>query len=74
MIILTPPQDYDDSYCISYAKTHEGSMVTNDIYRDAVDKVAPKLRRSTRQWIRAHSISFTFVGDEFLPNPDFRFP
>ena len=38
-IILTPPQDYDDSYCISYAKAHGGCIVTNDIYRDHVAKV-----------------------------------
>ena len=27
-----------------------------------------------RKWIRRHSISFTFVGSEFLPNPDFEWP
>ena len=32
-LIGTPPQDYDDSYCIRYAKTHNGYLVTNDLYR-----------------------------------------
>ena len=31
-------------------------------------------RAETLQWIRSHCISFTFAGDEFLPNPDFQFP
>lgn len=26
-----------------------------------------------RKWLRGHLISFAFVGDEFVPNPDFRF-
>ena len=25
-------------------------------------------------WLRSHVISFTFLGDELLPNPDFGFP
>ena len=36
-IIATPPQDYDDSYCIKYAISHKGCIVSNDLYRDAVD-------------------------------------
>lgn len=33
VVIGTPPQDYDDSYCIAYAKQHDGYLVTNDLYR-----------------------------------------
>ena len=29
-------QDYDDSYCIEYATTHSGCIVSNDRYRDHV--------------------------------------
>lgn len=31
-------------------------------------------RETASSWLRSHCISFTFVGDEFLPNPDFVFP
>ena len=27
---------YDDSYCIRYAQSHGGYVVTNDMYRDHV--------------------------------------
>ncbi len=37
-IIKTPPQDYDDSYCIQYAKKHQAFIVTNDQFRDFVEK------------------------------------
>ena len=31
-------------------------------------------KRARREWVRSHCISYTFVGDEFVPNPDFMFP
>ncbi len=37
-VALTPPQDYDDSYCIDYAIKHNGCIVTNDRYWDHIDK------------------------------------
>lgn len=67
-IVKTPPQDYDDSYCIQYAKRQNAYMVTNDKFRDYVAKSEDK--KKEQRWIKDHSISFTFNGDEFLPNPD----
>ncbi|RQM29542.1 hypothetical protein B5M09_000563 [Aphanomyces astaci] len=74
LVIATPPQDYDDSYCIQYAGTHDGCLVTNDLFRDHLDNIKPSHKRGAmRDWLKAHRISFTWVGDEFLPNPDFRY-
>ena len=50
LIIPTPPQDYDDSYCIVYAKQHNGYIVTNDMYRDHVKKMDVHLRDDERNW------------------------
>ncbi|PRP81252.1 hypothetical protein PROFUN_02086 [Planoprotostelium fungivorum] len=65
-VILTPPQDYDDDYCIQYAMR----------YWDHVDKTdrTEKQKSRIKKWLREHLISFTFVRDEFLPNPNFKFP
>ncbi len=69
-MVTTPSQDYDDSYCIEYAKSHAGYIVTNDKFRDHVDGIADlDKRRMERQWLSQHRIGFTFRGDEFLPNP-----
>lgn len=74
LIIATPPQDYDDSYCIKYAMARSGYVVTNDLYRDHVKGIeGRKKAEAARRWIKSHSISYTFVGDEFFPNPDFSF-
>eukprot|EP00466_Bigelowiella_natans_P011025 jgi/Bigna1/143809/aug1.81_g18517 len=66
-VIPTPAQDYDDSYCIEYAHKHGGVVVTNDRYRDCI------IEGVTKSWLREHLMTFTFVNDEFLPNPDFTF-
>eukprot|EP00727_Mastigamoeba_balamuthi_P005036 m51a1_g14530 hypothetical protein (779) ;mRNA; r:930818-933662 len=75
LVVLTPPQDYDDSYSIQYARSHPPAcIVTNDRFWDHIEKLEGAARQSTLAWIRSHCISFTFVRDEFLPNPDFVFP
>lgn len=68
LIIKTPAWDYDDSYCIEYARNKNATIITNDRYWDHIEK-----DRSLQAWIREHSCSFTFAGDEFLPNPDYYF-
>eukprot|EP00923_Selenidium_pygospionis_P028579 GHVN01051262.1.p1 GENE.GHVN01051262.1~~GHVN01051262.1.p1 ORF type:complete len:1758 (+),score=269.55 GHVN01051262.1:218-5491(+) len=73
MLAVTPSQDYDDSYAIKYAQMHGGCVVSNDRFRDYVDRCADKKRAT--EWIKTHVISFTFMSeDEFVPNPDFTFP
>ncbi|CDW86913.1 UNKNOWN [Stylonychia lemnae] len=70
-IVKTPPQDYDDSYCIQYAKKFNAFIVTNDKFRDYILKQENNPDKSKeRKWIKDHSISYTFNGNEFLPNPD----
>jgi len=70
-LILTPAADYDDNYTIEYAKKNKACILTNDRYNDYIEK--QKDKDHARRWIRSHSISFTFVRDELLPNPDFVF-
>ena len=76
-LVVTPPQDYDDSYAIAYARDRmPACIVTNDMYRDYVESEGRRGRskKEADEWRREHLISFTFILDEFLPNPDFVFP
>ena len=58
-MVKTPAQDYDDSYCIQYARTNNAFIVTNDKYRDYLQKVqvtpsmnsADQVKRE-RAWIK----------------------
>ncbi|KAJ8523930.1 hypothetical protein ON010_g17188 [Phytophthora cinnamomi] len=74
VLIPTPSQDYDDSYSIQYAGLHDGYVVTNDLFRDhIVNMMGPRERKvAMRAWLRAHQISYSWVRNEFLPNPNFR--
>ena len=77
VMVKTPAQDYDDSYCIQYARQTNAFIVTNDKFRDYLRKIElqpsanqPEALAREKAWIKQHSISFTFRTDEFLPNPD----
>jgi hypothetical protein len=39
VLFTTPKGDYDDSYCIEYARKHRGVIVSNDRYRDAIHRI-----------------------------------
>ena len=74
LVVKSPPQDYDDSYCIQYAKKHNAFVVSNDLFRDYIDSIKDKTERETeKKWRDIKCISFTFIGDEFMPNPDAAF-
>lgn len=63
LLIGTPPQDYDDSYTIKYAKLNNGYLVTNDMYRDHVKKITDKKEREdTKKWLKDHCISVSRVS------------
>ena len=44
LLVLTPPQDYDDSYCLSYARSHGGCVLSNDLYRDQLAAAQVRVR------------------------------
>ena len=76
LLLLSPPQDYDDSYAISFAQKQGGCLMSNDMYRDhapAVEKRGGN-GKEARAWLRTHLISFTFWEDQLIPNPDWVFP
>ena len=56
------------SFC-DFAIGHDGYIVTNDQYRDHVRSFEGAEREQQKTWAKSRLVSFTFVGDEFLPNP-----
>ena len=74
VLFATPSQDYDDAYQIEYARNHDGVIISNDLFRDAVDKQPFMRRAAFRTWLKQHVMSFAFIGDEFCPNPEFQLP
>jgi hypothetical protein len=72
LLVTTPSQDSDDMYCIHYARRHNAFVVTNDLFRDHVSDTDGSHSRKVelKIWLTVHRISYTWVGDEFLPNPN----
>ena len=66
-IFQCPPQDYDDSYAIEYLKRKPSVIVSNDLFRDHMQSCS----QQEKEFIKAHLISYTWAGDDFMPNPQF---
>lgn len=74
LVVQTPADAYDDSFCIQYCKEKNAFIVTNDMFRDYVDKISDNRKKeSEKMWIKDRRIGFTFHEDEFIPNPDSSF-
>ena len=75
VITASPGRDYSDSYTIEYAKSKNGIIITNDRYNDAKMQITDlEKRKITERWFRNHVITYSFVGDDFIPNPDYEPP
>lgn len=73
-LVSTPAGDYDDVYLCDFARRHGAVVVSNDGFRDIVYQAgADSLEkgRNWSEWLLACRLTFTFHGDEFLPNPAF---
>jgi len=69
-----PNWNYDDSYIIEYAKNKGAFIVTNDRYNDHIQNYSKNdinKKKTLKEWIRNHCISFAFIGKDFIPDPDF---
>jgi hypothetical protein len=70
----TPSRDRDDLFIIEYARRHRGRIVSNDLFRDHVALVRGRrgdaAAEELRAWLAQAVVHFTFVGDEFVPNPE----
>ena len=74
-LVTTPSQDYDDSYAVQYAMRHPNALLVScDQYRDYPPAHADTQQEQARlrAWLRANVVSFAFVGDAFMLNPEWK--
>ena len=74
-LVTTPSQDYDDSYAVEFAMRHPRALIVScDQYRDfpPAHGKTPQEQAKLRTWLRAHVVSFAFVADAFMVNPDWK--
>ena len=68
VVIPVPARDDDDLYMITYAQSKNAKLVSNDLFRDYISSSEDSAAES---WVKENVISYSFVIDEFFPNPKF---
>ena len=73
LAVGVPNRDYDDSYVIEYARDKRAYILSGDAFKDAYtdDRVTQKRREDLREYLRNNCMTFVFIKDDFMPNPDF---
>jgi hypothetical protein len=71
VLVIVPAGDDDDVYAISYARTNNAFIVSNDFYGNHIQKLANmSLRSSMELWLATNRCSYTFSSTGgFLLNP-----
>jgi len=67
-IIPVPPRDDDDLYMITFAQQKETKLISNDLYRDYIKSSEDE---KAQEWVKKNVVSYTFIVNEFFPNPKF---
>ena len=68
VVIPVPARDDDDLYMITYAQNKGTKLISNDLFRDYISSSEDSTAES---WVKNNVISYSFVIDEFFPNPKF---
>tara|TARA_B100000315_G_scaffold119960_1_gene109897 strand:+ start:5236 stop:6477 length:1242 start_codon:yes stop_codon:yes gene_type:complete len=74
LVASVPSQDHDDDYWLQFAWQKDAYVVTNDRMKDHVEKYPGDDSEAFFKWRDERVISYTFVGDDYFPNPTFKLP
>lgn len=72
-LFATPSQDHDDHYWIAYALQTGALVVTNDRMKNHAEEHSEG-KEDFYKWRDEKVMSYMFVEDTFIPNPDFDLP
>jgi len=62
--------EYNEAYCLVYARKNDAVLISNDNFREHVKKIeGMQEREEVRAWIRTSTVAYQFQGDYFKPNP-----
>jgi len=70
---LVPSDGDDDSYFIKWAVKNDAILVSNDRLRDHHQRLSGKELERFKAWLPRSRCGFTFIDDEFFPDPNFDF-
>ena len=69
-ISIVPAGDDDDAYILSYAREHQGYILSNDLYNNHLASIENKhVRDIIRNYLNEFRIGYTFVNEAFILTP-----
>ena len=69
-VTIVPAGDHDDVYILSYARAHNGYVVSNDHFVDHIKGLENEsIKMSMILWLRMHRGGYTYIRDQFMLNP-----
>ena len=70
-VTVVPAGDHDDVYILSYARSNNGFIVSNDFFADHIASIEEmSIKRSMKLWLNVNRCGFTFLkNSSFMINP-----
>lgn len=70
-VTVVPAGDHDDVYILSFARSNNGFIVSNDFFSDHISSLQEKsVQRSMKLWLNVNRCGFTFMKNTtFMINP-----
>ena len=70
-VTVVPAGDHDDVYILSYARSNNGFIVSNDFFSDHIANIeVESIQRSMKLWLKVNRCGFTFMkNSSFMINP-----
>ena len=70
-ITVVPAGDHDDVYILSFARSNNGFIVSNDFFSDHISSLQePSIQKSMKLWLNVNRCGFTFMKSTiFMINP-----
>lgn len=69
-VFFTPAGAHDDYFLLTYAMRKEADIISNDRFMKELDlQETAQDVRTLRSFLDSHLIPYTFVADDFVPNP-----
>lgn len=71
-VTVVPAGDHDDVYILTYARFHDGFVVSNDFFIDHIKNITEEtIRNSMKCWLKENRCGFTFHNNSssFIINP-----
>lgn len=71
LVAFTPAGVHDDHFLLSYAMQKQIDIISNDRFQKEIsEQDTPADTRNLQGFLREHLIPYTFVQDDFVPNPN----